>query len=764
MSAREKLLSELIRRQNVTGWLSDETMREIGNELALDFTEVKGTASFYSHFRFEAPAAHKIKVCTGTACHLKGAGQVYDALRAELKIPDGGQCDPARLFSVEKVSCLGCCMLAPAVQIDDRIYGPVDASKVNATLKTFLDSLKRGRTAPPPAAQAQFAAVVQICSCTSCRSAGSEDVRERVRAHIIQKKLPLRVESTGCTGLSHQAPLMRIITPGAREASWGHLTPQLACRIIDLHIENTGLLRHNLFTKFTGALIDRIFTGGSEAAAVEENRIDNGDYDIFHRQIRFTFNGSEQRDPLDVEGWRAGGGGAAIDYCRGTAKREELLEALAAANLRGRGGGGFPTSEKWLHTYNCEEGEKYVICNGDEGDPGAFMDRMLLESLPLRVIEGIAVAVWLVKAKEAILYIRAEYPLAIERVRKGIALLEAAQLIGENAALPELRIPFSVREGAGAFVCGEETALLESIEGRRGIPRPRPPYPSEAGFRGKPTIINNVETFASVPGLLTDPENFTRHGHGTNRGTKSFALAGKINCPGLIEVPLGTTLRTIVEEIGGGVPAPGRFKAVQIGGPSGGCLGADALDASVDFDSLQAAGAMMGSGGLIVLDERDCMVEMARYFTAFSSAESCGRCVVCRAGSLQMTEILTRICEGKGLHEDLAKLKDLGESMRRLSRCGLGRSAANPVLSTLRNFAQEYEEHLAGVCRAGICRSITAFVITDECSGCTLCAQNCPSGAIAFTPWEKHVIRHDICTKCGNCRKVCPEGAVHVLV
>lgn len=766
MSDREKLLGELISRQKKSGWLSDEAMREVADCLNLNFTEVKGTASFYTYFNFAQPAQHRIKVCTGTACHLKGALQVYEALRGELKITEGHTCDAARLFSIEKVSCLGCCMLAPALQIDDKIFGPVDPSKVGTLLITFLDSIKtKHRILPANISKDTITATVQICSCTSCRSAGSEDIREAVSAHIAKHKLPLLLENTGCTGLSHQAPLMRIITHGnSQEAAWGRLSPGLACRIIDLHLENTGLLRQNPIARLSDRLIDRLFTGGNEAAALYDNRIDDKGEDIFKRQIRFTFDNSDRLDPLNFDSWRAQGGGSALGLCRDTIRREQIIETLAAAGLRGRGGAGYPTSQKWLHTFNCQCDEKYVICNGDEGDPGAFMDRMLLESLPLRVLEGIAVAAWLVKAKEAFVYIRAEYPLAIERMRAAIAILEAARIIGADAEVPELRIPFTVREGAGAFVCGEETALLESIEGKRGIPRPRPPYPSAAGFRGKPTIINNVETFASVPGLLKGPENFRRHGQGANRGTKSFALAGKINHPGLIEVPLGTTLRTIVEQIGGGVPSPGTFKAVQIGGPSGGCLGADALDKSVDFDSLQAAGAMMGSGGLIVLDDCDCMVEMARYFTAFSADESCGRCVVCRAGSLQMTKILTRITEGDGESQDLDKLEELGASMRKLSRCGLGRAAANPVLSTLNNFREEYEEHIAGKCRAGICRSITTFEIGDECSGCTLCARSCPSGAIAFTPWQKHVIRTDLCTKCGTCRKVCPEGAVHVII
>ena len=409
---------------------------------------------------------------------------------------------------------------------------------------------------------------------------------------------------------------------------------------------------------------------------------------------------------------------------------------------------------------------KYVICNGDEGDPGAFMDRMILESYPYRVIEGMIIAAWAVGANEGRFYIRHEYPLAVERIRAAIEVMRTRGMLGSGIGGPQFSFDVEIAEGAGAFVCGEETALIASIEGQRGMPVLRPPYPAQQGLWDKPTLINNVETLAMVPWIVRHGGvEFAKLGTEKSKGTKVFALTGKVRRGGLIEVPMGVTIRQIVEEIGGGVEGESegrRFKAVQIGGPSGGCIPASLADTRVDYESLGAVGAIMGSGGLVVLDDRDCMVDMARYFLHFTQAESCGKCTFCRVGTQRMLEILDRFCQGKAVPADLKKLEELADQVKCSSLCGLGQTAPNPVLTTLKYFREEYEAHLKGKCPAGKCRDLVKYTITDKCIGCTICAQQCPVQAIAFAPYQRHEIDQAICTKCDICRKACPEKAIDV--
>jgi NADH-quinone oxidoreductase subunit F len=406
---------------------------------------------------------------------------------------------------------------------------------------------------------------------------------------------------------------------------------------------------------------------------------------------------------------------------------------------------------------------KYVICNGDEGDPGAFMDRMLLESFPYRIIEGMAIAALATGAHEGIFYIRHEYPLAVRRVRAALAQLEKRGWIGDRLLDHDYSLRFSLKEGAGAFVCGEETALIASIEGRRGMPRLRPPFPAESGLWGKPTLINNVETLAVVPWILRHgAERFAALGCGSSKGTKVFALAGKIRRGGLIEVPMGTTIRQIVEEIGGGAAEGRKFKAVQIGGPSGGCVPARLADTPVDYESLREVGAIMGSGGLVVLDDSDCMVDIARYFLRFTQDQSCGKCTFCRVGTRRMLDILDRLCAGAGQRQHLEELERLAVSVSQGSLCGLGKTAPNPVLTTLRYYHDEYEAHLQGRCPAGRCFALIHYTVTDRCTGCTLCAQNCPVQAIPMVPYQQHEINQDLCTRCDSCRQVCPHQAIEI--
>jgi len=447
--------------------------------------------------------------------------------------------------------------------------------------------------------------------------------------------------------------------------------------------------------------------------------------------------------------------------------------------LRGRGGAGFPSGQKWRIVSQQSSQTKYVICNGDEGDPGAFMDRMILESFPYRVIEGLMIAAVAVGAQEGIFYIRHEYPLAVKRVRAAIAELErrgwlavepssngreSAHSSSEGNGADSRPLPrIKVFEGAGAFVCGEETALIASIEGQRGMPKLRPPFPAQEGLWGKPTLINNVETLAMVPWIVRNgADKFAAIGTAKSKGTKVFALAGKIRRGGLIEVPMGTTIREIVEEIGGGAGEGRRFKAVQIGGPSGGCVPARLADTPVDFESLRDVGAIMGSGGLVVLDDSTCMVDIARYFLHFTQEQSCGKCTFCRVGTKRMLDILERLCIGKATRPQLVELERLAAQVGAGSLCGLGKTAPNPVLTTLRYFRDEYEAHLAGRCPAKKCTALVHYTINTDCTGCTLCAQHCPVDAIPMTPYAQHVIEDATCTRCDTCRLVCPHNAVEV--
>jgi NADH:ubiquinone oxidoreductase subunit F (NADH-binding) len=466
-------------------------------------------------------------------------------------------------------------------------------------------------------------------------------------------------------------------------------------------------------------------------------------------------------DPLDLDQYRAHEGFAALQQCLETNRPADVLSQIQQSGLRGRGGAGYPTHKKWSAVAAAGGNKKFVVCNGDEGDPGAFMDRMLLESYPLRIIEGITIAAHTVGAHYGYLYIRAEYPLAVSRAQRAMAICHEQGLLGNRILGSDFSFDLEIVQGAGAFVCGEETALMASIEGRRGMPRLRPPYPAQEGLWGCPTLVNNVETYAVVPWIVRrGGAAFARVGTEASKGTKVFALAGKIRRGGLIEVPMGMSIRRIVEDIGGGMEGDSRLKAVQIGGPSGGCIPAHLEQTPVDYETLTGLGAMMGSGGLVALDASDCMVDMARYFLQFTQHQSCGKCTFCRVGTRRLLEILERLCVGQGREGDIETLEHLAYHIQRTSICGLGRSAPNPVLSTLKYFREEYEAHIQGTCPARKCKALIKYRITEDCIGCTRCAQQCPTQAIAFMPYQQHNIDQDKCVRCGTCKSVCPSDAV----
>ena len=488
-----------------------------------------------------------------------------------------------------------------------------------------------------------------------------------------------------------------------------------------------------------------------------------GDVAFFNRQSRIALRNAGIINPESFEEHVHVGGFEALARILDSGDRDWLLKEITESKLRGRGGGGYPTGLKWTNAASSKESEKYIICNADEGDPGAFMDRSMLESDPFSVVEGIIIGGYAIGASQGFIYVRAEYPLAIKRLQNAMDRLKENGLLGENILGSSFNFDMEIRLGAGAFVCGEETSLIHSIEGRRGEPRIRPPYPSTRGLWGKPTVINNVETFANVPVIIEyGAEWFRQMGTEKSGGTKVFALAGKVKQTGLVEVPMGTTLRQIVFDIGGGIPHGKGIKAIQTGGPAGGCLPAKWLDTPVDFDTLAKAGSIMGSGGMIVMDQDDCMVDIAKYFMKFSQDESCGKCTPCREGTKRMLEILEKITSGNGSVEDLDKLERLGNLLRKASLCGLGRAAANPVLSTLVHYRDEYEKHVIDrKCPAGKCRALVQFIIdTDKCVGCTVCARNCPVSCIAGEPKKVHEIDQTRCIKCGKCYEVCRFNAV----
>lgn len=594
----------------------------------------------------------------------------------------------------------------------------------------------------------QFKMHLLVCGGTGCRASESEQLFHNLKKEIGDKGLEndIQVVTTGCFGFCEKGPIVKVMPDNT---FYTQVKPEDAIEIVAEHV-------------IKGRQVNRLLYINPET---EKAVSDSKHMGFYRKQLRIALRNCGFIDPENIEEYISRDGYAALAKCLTEMTPAQVIEEMKKSGLRGRGGGGFPTGLKWEITSKSQADQKYVVCNADEGDPGAFMDRSILEGDPHSVIEAMAICGYCIGATKGVVYIRAEYPLAVERLK--IAMKQASEygLLGKDIFGTGFNFDIDIRYGAGAFVCGEETALIHSMEGLRGEPTIKPPFPSVSGYLEKPTNVNNVETFANVPVIINKGADwFASIGSEKSKGTKVFALAGKINNVGLIEVPMGTTLRDIIFEIGGGIKDGKKFKAVQTGGPSGGCLTEKHLDIQIDFDSLTAAGSMMGSGGMIVMDEDDCMVSIAKFYLDFTVEESCGKCAPCRIGNKRLNEMLEKICEGKGTMHDLDLLRNLSHVVKDTSLCGLGQTSPNPVLSTMDNFYDEYLAHVKDKkCPSGQCKALLQYIIEPEnCVGCTACARNCPVNAIAGERKGVHIIDQATCIKCGACLEKCKFNAVFI--
>ncbi len=593
-----------------------------------------------------------------------------------------------------------------------------------------------------------YRAHVLVCGGTGCTSSGSGKIAEEFEKLLAQNNIDkeVKVVTTGCFGLCALGPVVIVYPEGS---FYSMVQLEDVKEIVEEHLVKGRIVKRLLY---------------SETVQDDSDTIKSlNEVDFYKKQMRIALRNCGVIDPEDIREAIGADGYKALGKVLTEMTQEEVIDIIKKSGLRGRGGAGFSTGMKWEFTYKAQGDQKYVCCNADEGDPGAFMDRSILEGDPHTVIEAMAIAAYAVGADKGFIYIRAEYPIAVNRLQIAINQAKEYGLLGENIFDSGFNFDLEIRLGAGAFVCGEETALMNSIEGKRGEPRPRPPFPAVKGLFAKPTLLNNVETYANIPVIINNGvEWFNEIGTEKSKGTKVFALGGKINNTGLVEVPMGTTLREIIEEIGGGIPNGKKFKAAQTGGPSGGCIPASLIDTPIDYDSLMSIGSMMGSGGLIVMDEGNCMVDIAKFFLEFTVDESCGKCAPCRIGTKRLYEMLDKITKGQGTLEDLDKLENLCNNIKSASLCGLGQSAPNPILSTLRYFRDEYIAHVVDKkCPAGVCKELLSYkIVADKCKGCSLCSRKCPANAISGEVKSPFTIDTTKCIKCGVCKDTCKFDAI----
>ena len=703
-----------------------------------------------------AGIAEKTIIQVGAATCEKTAGSDEVKKEFEKLIQASGRDD----IVLKQTGCTGRCAREPVVGVFKPGGMPVKYESVTqAKVQTIFQSHVQGGQ---PVAEHMldkkteifYSNVVTLCSSPNCSTSGGKQLEARFRKRLEANGLApdsIRIFHGGCMGLcpSGTAGSQRVMMVFPQKVIYRFSNDKELDDIIISQFKNNEVIeKYQTHADFITEQFFNLY----------------GDVAFFNKQTRLTLRNSGLIDPENLDDYVLNKGYQALAEVLDKNNPQGVLEEITRSGLRGRGGGGFPTGMKWQNAVSYSDDPiKYVVCNADEGDPGAFMDRSALEGDPFIIIEGMTIGAFAIGAQKGYLYVRAEYPLAIDRLENAIAKAKAANLLGDNIMGTYFSFDLEIRLGAGAFVCGEETALMYSIEGKRGQPRIRPPYPTQSGLWGHPTVINNVETWANVPTImLYGADWFSRLGTEKSKGTKVFALAGKVTNTGLVEVPMGTSLRDIIYDIGGGIPDGKELKAVQTGGPSGGCIPAKYIDTAVDYDNLAALGSIMGSGGMIILDETDCMVATAKFFLEFTQSESCGKCVPCREGTLRMLEILERITEGKGVMDDLDKLKRLGKLIQKTSLCGLGQTAPNPVLSAIENFREEFEIHIKEQrCPSHQCQKLLKYEIDqDKCIGCTLCARRCPVSCIAGSAKKPHAIDQDACIKCGECYNACKFDAV----
>ena len=719
------LIMILQQAQAIYGYLPQEVIYHVAERTGNSPAKVMGVATFYSYFRLKPMGIYQIMLCDGTACHVNGSDRIRAAITQELGIHNGETTEDG-MFTLNEVACLGCCSLAPVMMINGDTYG-------NLTPEKTINILRQLR-------QRESGEGIRILvGQGSCGvSAGAGRVAKVLAGHMTATD-SFTVETTGCIGMCYLEP------------------------IVDIY-EGEKLLHRLVRVTETDALGIVEAVRKKDFSKLEAMFISDEDARFLKKQKRVALRHCGVVDPTSIDDYIKKDGYKAIDKALHMTP-EEVIEEVKVSGLAGRGGAGFPTWFKWNAARNAEGEHKHLICNADEGDPGAFMDRAVIESDPHSLIEGMLIGAYAIGASDMYVYIRAEYPLAVERLGNAIEQARSRGLLGENILGSGFSCDLNIKIGAGAFVCGEETALIESMEGKRGMPRLKPPFPAQSGYLNEPSNINNVETFANVAWIINNGgAAFAAMGTENSKGTKVFALTGKVQLGGLVEVPMGNSLRDVIFDIAGGIKNGRSYKAVQMGGPSGGCIPADLVDTPIDYKALSATGAIMGSGGMVVMDDSTCMVNIARFFLDFTARESCGKCVPCRIGTTRMMEILNRICDGQGQEGDIEMLEQLCVSIKDGSLCGLGQTAPNPVLTTIRYFRDEYEAHIRDKkCPAHECSALLKISIDPtKCKGCTVCARKCPVECISGERKTPHVIDQSSCIKCKQCVSSCKFDAIVV--
>ena len=719
------LIMILQQAQSIYGYLPQEVIYHVAERTGNSPAKVMGVATFYSYFRLQPMGTYQIMLCDGTACHVNGSERIRTAITQELGITNG-QTTEDGMFTLNEVACLGCCSLAPVMMINGDTYGNLTPEK---TIK-ILRKLRERESGQG------IRILVGQGSCGV--SAGAARVAKVLSGHMTATD-SFTVETTGCIGMCYLEPIVDIYEGDKLLHRLVRVTETDALGIVEA-------VRKNDFSK-----LEAMFISDEDARFLK-------------KQKRVALRNCGVVNPTSIDDYINHDGYKALDKAL-QMEPEQVIEEIKISGLAGRGGAGFPTWFKWDAARKAEGEEKYLICNADEGDPGAFMDRAVIESDPHTLIEGMLIGAYAIGASEMFVYIRAEYPLAVERLGHAIEQARSRGLLGENILGSGFSCDLNIKIGAGAFVCGEETALIESMEGKRGMPRLKPPFPAQSGYLNDPSNINNVETFANVAWIIHNGgAAFAAMGTENSKGTKVFALTGKVQRGGLVEVPMGKPLKDVIFDIAGGIKDGRKYKAVQMGGPSGGCIPASLQDTPIDYKALSATGAIMGSGGMVVMDDTTCMVNIARFFLDFTARESCGKCVPCRIGTTRMMEILNRICDGQGQEGDIELLEELCISIKDGSLCGLGQTAPNPVLTTIRYFRDEYEAHIRDKkCPACECSALLTISIDPaKCTGCTVCARKCPVECISGERKEPHVIDQAACIKCKQCVSSCKFGAIVV--